>query len=85
MYEPSKRLRAGLKTDQLCAGFANGGKDTCQGDSGGPLQVLTPRNQCMFHIIGVTSFGRSCAARNSAGVYTRVSSYLDWLESVVWP
>lgn len=84
-YEPSKRIRAGIVDSQICAGALSGGRDTCQGDSGGPIQVLTPANQCTFHIVGVTSFGRACAARNSVGVYTRVSSHLDWLESVVWP
>lgn len=85
MYEPSKRLSAGIVDTQMCAGYLAGGKDTCQGDSGGPIQVLTPSNQCIFHVVGITSFGRACAARNSAGVYTRVSSFLDWIESVVWP
>lgn len=84
MYAPSKRLRQGLNDDQFCAGVLSGGQDTCQGDSGGPLQVVTPKNQCIFHIVGVTSFGRACAARNTAGVYTRVSAYLDWLEPIVW-
>lgn len=56
-----------------------------QGDSGGPIQIITPNNKCIFHIIGITSFGRSCAARNAVGVYTRVSSFLDWIEQVVWP
>ncbi|XP_037028237.1 serine protease snake-like isoform X4 [Bradysia coprophila] len=85
LYERSKKLRNGIVSSQLCAGYLEGGKDTCQGDSGGPIQVVTPRNQCIFHIIGITSFGKACAAVNAAGVYTRVSSYLDWIESNVWP
>lgn len=84
LYERSKKLRNGIVSSQLCAGYLEGGKDTCQGDSGGPIQIVTPRNQCIFHIIGITSFGKACAAVNAAGVYTRVSSYLDWIESNVW-
>ncbi|XP_037049377.1 serine protease snake-like [Bradysia coprophila] len=85
LYETSKKLRRGIVKSQLCAGHLQGGKDTCHGDSGGPVQIITPKNQCVFHIIGITSFGKACAAVNTAAVYTRVSSYVDWIESVVWP
>ena len=30
-------------------------------------------------LIGITSFGAGCGAPNRPGVYTRVTSYLDWL------
>lgn len=54
-------------------------------DSGGPIQVSTATNICLYHIVGITSFGSPfCGQRNSPGVYTRVSSYLDWIESKVW-
>lgn len=56
-----------------------------QGDSGGPLQITKQSNKCIFYIVGITSFGRGCGAPNSPGVYTRVSKYVDWIESVVWP
>lgn len=56
-----------------------------QGDSGGPLQILLPDNKCVYSVLGVTSFGpASCGFKNSPSVYTRVSSYLDWIESIVW-
>lgn len=85
LYEKSKKLRRGITKSQLCAGHLEGGKDTCQGDSGGPIQVITPRNHCVFYIIGVTSFGKACASVNTAAVYTRVSSFVNWIESNVWP
>ncbi|KAJ0174989.1 hypothetical protein K1T71_009130 [Dendrolimus kikuchii] len=79
-----------LEDHQLCAGKLSGGVDACQGDSGGPLQVkiplpgvLTPYN--LYYIIGVTSFGIGCAQANRPGVYTRVSSFIDWIETEVWP
>ncbi|KAL4703495.1 hypothetical protein ACJJTC_011297 [Scirpophaga incertulas] len=76
---------AGFAPTQMCAGELRGGKDTCQGDSGSPLQVASKDNQCIFRIVGITSFGRKCAETGRPAVYTRVSSYLDWIEKVVWP
>jgi secreted trypsin-like serine protease len=55
-----------------------------QGDSGGPLQITKPDNQCIYYIIGVTSFGTGCGDKKFPGIYTRVSSYIDWIESIVW-
>ncbi|XP_026753339.2 venom protease-like [Galleria mellonella] len=75
----------GLSAGQMCAGELRGGKDTCQGDSGSPLQIASKENQCIFHIIGITSFGKQCAKSGLPAVYTRVSSYLDWIEGIVWP
>ncbi|XP_026325621.1 serine protease snake-like [Hyposmocoma kahamanoa] len=75
----------GFVPSQLCAGELRGGKDTCQGDSGSPLQVASTENQCIFYLVGIVSFGRECAAPGQPAVYTRVSSFLDWVESVVWP
>ncbi|XP_050677290.1 serine protease snake-like [Leptidea sinapis] len=75
----------GFAPTQMCAGELRGGKDTCQGDSGSPLQVASSENQCIFHIMGITSFGRKCAQSGKPAIYTRVSSYIGWIESVVWP
>lgn len=60
----------------LCAGALLGGKDTCQGDSGGPL---VGRKDGSYVLLGVTSFGYGCGKAFIPGVYTRVSSYTDWL------
>ncbi|KAK2583861.1 hypothetical protein KPH14_001137 [Odynerus spinipes] len=75
----------GLISNLLCAGVMEGGKDTCQGDSGGPLQRVLAYPYCTYSIVGITSFGKFCAFKNSPAIYTRVSSYLDWIESIVWP
>ncbi|KAJ8714713.1 hypothetical protein PYW07_002938 [Mythimna separata] len=75
--------------DQLCAGKLTGGVDACQGDSGGPLQVKIPlpitTQGNMNYLIGVTSFGIGCGLPGLPGVYTRVASFADWIESHVWP
>lgn len=83
-FDRTRKLPDGIVESQLCAGNRGGRKDTCEGDSGGPLQVVNPGNNCIFHVIGLTSFGKSCGLANSPGVYTRISSYLDWIEANVW-
>lgn len=58
-------------------------KDTCQGDSGGPIQVeLSDINKAIPFLVGVTSFGTGCWD-GSFGIYTKVSSYVDWIRSIV--
>ena len=69
----------GIITDNmLCAGYENGGKDSCQGDSGGPLVVPTADGG--WKLAGIVSFGYGCARANFYGVYTRVSTYVTWVE-----
>ncbi|RVE47596.1 hypothetical protein evm_007693 [Chilo suppressalis] len=81
------RLWCGMERNQICAGKLEGGVDACQGDSGGPLQIKTAfpngRGQ-LYRLLGVTSFGIGCAQPNLPGIYTRVSSFIDWIEAVVW-
>uniref|UniRef100_A0A2A4JFQ7 Peptidase S1 domain-containing protein n=1 Tax=Heliothis virescens TaxID=7102 RepID=A0A2A4JFQ7_HELVI len=79
----------GLEEHQICAGKLEGGVDTCQGDSGGPLQVqldlpIVDQGNINY-VIGITSFGKGCGAPNQPGVYTRVVSFIDWIEDIVWP
>ncbi|MGB2248439.1 MAG: S1 family peptidase [Alcanivorax sediminis] len=67
---------------QICAGEmdpAPKAQDTCRGDSGGPLIYSQDGQQWL---VGITSYGHdTCATSGVPGVYTRVDSYLDWLES----
>ncbi|KAJ8921902.1 hypothetical protein NQ315_008535 [Exocentrus adspersus] len=77
-----------IEDTQICAGRVKG-KDTCQGDSGGPLQVINgDRTQVqpskVYDIIGVTSFGKACALSAAPGIYTRVSYYVPWIESIAF-
>ncbi|XP_055384410.1 venom protease-like [Condylostylus longicornis] len=58
--------------------------DSCQGDSGGPVQIKHPTGICMWEIVGITSFGKSCGAIGIPSVYTRVYPFNDWIENIVW-
>ncbi|XP_069687883.1 venom protease-like [Periplaneta americana] len=79
-------LHEGLKEDSMmCAGVDEGGKDTCGGDSGGPIQVKVNSRQCDYAVVGLVSFGigLDCARPGVPAVYTRVSSYVSWIEREV--
>lgn len=84
-YDKTRTLRHGIIESQVCAGDKSGdnaGSDgACQGDSGGPLlSIQDGKNR----IVGVASFGKGCET-NTPIVFSRVSSYVEWIESVVWP
>lgn len=86
LIKHNRKLPQGIINTQYCAtGRENTVSkqigDTCQGDSGGPIQIVQDDK---FKLIGVTSFGNGCGS-NTPSVYTRVSRYIDWIESVVWP
>ncbi|KAL7732819.1 hypothetical protein ACLKA6_005954 [Drosophila palustris] len=63
-------------TDNHICIKTTGGTSTCNGDSGGPL-VSAETNE----LIGATSFGIALGCeRGWPGAFTRITSYLDWIE-----
>lgn len=74
-------LRNGLANSQYCAKDPTHKTRSCQGTGGSPL--LFPNNSSRPSIVGMYSFSAGCG--NLSGVFTRVASYANWIESIVWP
>lgn len=77
------RAEAPIHDSNVCAGYTQGTRDSCQGDSGGPLVVPDPNVPMGWAQTGIVSWGIGCAAPESYGVYTRVSSFIPWIQSTV--
>jgi secreted trypsin-like serine protease len=81
-YEQTNKI---VTNNQLCAG-GEMGKDSCNGDSGGPLMKYNfdGTNQFWF-VAGVVSYGTIECGTGVPGVYTKVSSYMDWIKEQIKP
>ncbi|CAK7315773.1 PRSS12 [Vulpes lagopus] len=77
-----ERYKSRFTRRMLCAGNLHEHKrvDSCQGDSGGPL--MCARSGESWVVYGVTSWGYGCGAKDSPGVYTKVSAFVPWIKSV---
>jgi secreted trypsin-like serine protease len=62
-----------IASDEICAGYTQGGTDTCQGDSGGPMFRRDAANAWVQ--VGIVSWGDGCARPNKPGVYSQVSTF----------
>ncbi|XP_053171534.1 elastase-1-like [Scomber japonicus] len=69
-----------VKTTMVCAGGA--AEAGCNGDSGGPLNC---RVNGQYYVHGIASFvsGYGCDTRQKPTVFTRVSAYINWMDSIM--
>ncbi|EFA04659.1 chymotrypsin-like proteinase 5B precursor precursor [Tribolium castaneum] len=63
---------------EICT-FTKSGEGACHGDSGGPLIDETKKNPVL---IALVSWGSPCA-RGMPDVYTRVSSFYQWITKTI--
>ncbi|XP_066240409.1 neurotrypsin [Saccopteryx leptura] len=77
-----ERYKGRFTGRMLCAGNLHelSRVDSCQGDSGGPLVCKRPGAR--WAVYGVTSWGHGCGAKDSPGVYTKVSAFVPWIKGV---
>lgn len=70
-----------LRTSDICAsGMKSLMKSTCNGDSGGPLVFTEADGEKT--LVGIVSFGSILGCEKGyPSVYTRVTSYLDWIST----
>lgn len=78
----SARVVKNVLSNEVCAGYREGGIDSCKGDSGGPLTTFCPSRRAWV-LVGIVSNGIKCARPNLPGVYMRVTSYLDWIHHTI--
>lgn len=83
--EMALNIQNPLTDTMLCAGLKAGTRDACYGDSGGPL--IADRNGKPVQL-GIVSWGEGpaedeikCGHQDVYGVYARVASFKDWLQS----
>lgn len=69
----------GQFVDPLGVSRTRTASDSCAGDSGGPLYLPLPQGG--YALVGITSFGVGCAVAGYPGIYTRVSNFLDYIET----
>ncbi|KAH7472679.1 Glucanase inhibitor protein 1 [Phytophthora ramorum] len=70
-----------VDNSSVCAGGA-AGKDSCIGDTGGPLVKEKGQGDADDILIGLVSWGSGCGDQGIPAVYSRVSSAIEWLNTV---
>ncbi|OQV14682.1 putative Chymotrypsinogen A [Hypsibius exemplaris] len=75
-----------MRDSMICTFPAQQNSEPCKGDSGGPLVCQNVDGDDTYWTLdGIISFGAGCGGKKPA-VYTRVSSFLRWVEKTAkWP
>ncbi|XP_021075076.1 coagulation factor X isoform X2 [Mus pahari] len=66
-----------ITQNMFCAGYEAKLEDACQGDSGGP-HVTQFKNT--YYVTGIVSWGEGCARKGKYGIYTKVTTFLKWID-----
>ena len=83
-YDPMQNIncniQAGKIFEEKMMCFGGQKSDSCQGDSGGPLVCVEDGVPILR---GIVSFGKGCGRPGLPGIYTRVSTYIDWIDESI--
>jgi secreted trypsin-like serine protease len=71
---------ASLPVAVICAGHAEGGKDSCQGDAGGPIVTKIGEE---WQQVGLISWGQGCGQPGYYGVHTDVAHFGSWIRNEI--
>ncbi|XP_033105632.1 low-density lipoprotein receptor-related protein 2-like isoform X2 [Anneissia japonica] len=69
-----------VTSTMFCAGYERETSDACQGDSGGPFSIL---HEGRWYLFGLVSWGEGCGRQDKYGFYTKVPTFLDWINNVI--
>lgn len=69
-----------ILSSHICINDHDSDSSACMGDSGGPLVCVRDGS---FLLAGLTSWGSSQCHTNYPNVYTRISSFRDWVDFVM--
>uniref|UniRef100_A0A034WPV4 Serine protease persephone n=1 Tax=Bactrocera dorsalis TaxID=27457 RepID=A0A034WPV4_BACDO len=78
----NRLIADGIRTTQLCAHAVNPSVYECSSASGA-MVIVEDASLNKYRLVGIDSFGPRCRSQ-VPDVLTRVSEYLDFIESVVW-
>lgn len=84
MLPDSRKLRDGIIDSQLCLVHTDRYQDSDRGNSGAPAQIKLDPKDGIAHIVGISSFGVRHSGGQLPDIYTRVASFVDWIEEIVW-
>jgi secreted trypsin-like serine protease len=76
VFQPSN---ISITDSDICGMAPSSRKNSCYGDSGGPL--VAPTGSRKFVQVGVVS--RGCGNQQLPNIYTRVSSFSDWIHETM--
>lgn len=76
----AQQMSHNISDNVLCAGILGQSMDACEGDSGGPMVTLY---RDTWFLIGLVSWGEGCGRVDKLGIYTKVSKYNEWINSVI--
>ena len=70
-------------SNNLCAGYLEGGKGVCSGDSGGPLVVPRSNSDDTAVVIGISSWVTYDEVTKDCkmSVFAKVSAELEWIKT----